>query len=197
MDQSDEQTQFVDASVPPDVRNRVLAGAADELTRWGLERFDIAALAARHTIDASVIYRYWETRQRLVLDVLLCREGQTIVAPDTGSLRTDVHALTKLVARNLNTPLGRSLLRALVIDGRGLYSDETRMVFWRQRFDAVRAVLHRAAERGELRDGVDTVGAVQLTLAPINVRALYTADPIPDAYCEVIADLAWHAIAKR
>jgi hypothetical protein len=121
----------------------------------------------------------------------------SIVAPDTGSLRSDMHALTKIVARNLNTSLGRSLLRALVIDDRGLCSDETGMVFWRQRSDAVRMVLDHAAERGEMRDGVDTVWAVQLTLAPINVRAQYTQEPIPDAYCEVIADLAWHAIAKR
>ena len=55
----------------------------------------------------------------------------------------------------------------------------------------------RAAERREIRDGVDMIAAMQLVLAPINVRALYTKDPIEESYCDAIADLAWHAIARH
>ena len=147
---------FVDATVPADVREQVLAAAHDELTRWGLERFNVAAMAARHGIDESLIYRYWGNAQRVALDVLLRWSSEVIVAADTGALRTDLQALAVAVAYYVNSPLGRGLLRAMVIDDRAVYSDDTRMVFWVQRFRAMRVVFDRARERGELRDGVDT-----------------------------------------
>jgi hypothetical protein len=41
------------------------------------------------------------------------------------------------------------------------------------------------------------IAAMQLLLAPINVRALYTKDAVKESYCEAVADLVWHAIARR
>jgi AcrR family transcriptional regulator len=172
--------EFVDATVPADVREQVLAAARDELTHWGLERFNVAALAARHGIDESVIYRYWGSAQRVALDVLLRWSSEVIVAADTGSLRTDLHALAAAVANYVNSPLGRGLLRAMVIDDRAAYSDDTRMVFWAQRFSVMRVVFDRARDRGELRDGADTIGALQLLLSPLHVRALYSREPVDD-----------------
>jgi hypothetical protein len=38
---------------------------------------------------------------------------------------------------------------------------------------------------------------MQLLLAPINVRALYTKDAVEESCCKAVADLVWHAIAQR
>ena len=194
---SGDGVEFVDAAVPADVREQVLAAARDELTHWGLERFNVAAMAARHGIDESVIYQYWGSAQRVALDVLLRWSSEVIVAPDTGSLRTDLQALAAAVANYVNSPLGLGLLRAMVIDDRAVYGDDTRAVFWAQRFSSMRIVFDRARERGELRDGVDTVGALQLLISPLHVRALYSKDAVDDEYCRTIADLTWHAVAAE
>ena len=71
------------------------------------------------------------------------------------------------------------------------------MMFWQARFSVTRAVIDRARERDELRDGVSTLAAVQIVMAPLNIRALYSDAPVDDAYCAAIVDLAWHAIARR
>jgi Tetracyclin repressor-like, C-terminal domain len=55
----------------------------------------------------------------------------------------------------------------------------------------------RARERGELREGVNTLAAVQLVLAPLNIRALYSDAAVDDDYCAAIADMAWHALARK
>jgi hypothetical protein len=55
----------------------------------------------------------------------------------------------------------------------------------------------RARERGELREGVRPVAAVQIVLAHLHVRALYSEGEIDDDYCAAIADLAWHALARK
>lgn len=185
------------ADVPDDVRRTVLAAAHDELARWGLERFDIPTMCDRHRIDEALVTRYWGDGSRLALDALLYWSDDILTPPDTGSLRTDLHALAAAVARQVNTETGRSLLRAMVVNDRAAFADDTRMTFWMRRFTGIRTVFDRAAERGELRDGVDTIAAMQLVLAPINVRALYTADAVEESYCETVADLAWHAIARR
>ena len=191
------ESEFVNPDVPEDIRRTVLAAAYDELSRWGLERFDIPTMCARHKIDDAVVTRYWGDGRNLALDALLHWSDDVLASPDTGSLRSDLQALAAAVARQVNDELGRSLLRAMVVDDRAAFADDTRMEFWLRRFGAISAVFERADARGEIRDGVDLIAAMQMVLAPINVRALYTADPIETQYCETVADLAWHAIAQR
>ncbi len=187
---------FVNESVPAELRERVLAAGIDELTHWGIERFSVGALAARHGLDVSEILHYWGSGQRLALDLLLRWDGRQNVTPDTGALRSDLKALALIVAGYVNTPVGRSLLRALVLEDHMLYSDDTRMTFWQVRLGTLRTVFVRAGERGELREGVELLPAVQLLVAPINVRALYTAEPVDDEYCAAVADLVWHAVKR-
>ena len=82
--------EFVDSAVPPELRERVLSAALDELTRWGVERFSVEAMATGHGIDADSVYRYWGNTQRLLLDVMFHKSDQTVVTPNTGSLRGDL-----------------------------------------------------------------------------------------------------------
>ncbi|OIN79643.1 TetR/AcrR family transcriptional regulator C-terminal ligand-binding domain-containing protein [Mycobacterium malmoense] len=183
--------------VPADIRASVMAAVLDELARWGVERFSVEALAERHRLDAAMIYRYWGDRQRLIVDAALADVETLSAATDTGSLRGDLRALARNVADRINTEEGRTFLRALVMDRRGHHDEDTRMKFWRARFAVVRAVVDRARERGELREGVNTLAAVQIVLAPLNIRALYSDADVDDDYCVAIADMAWHALARR
>ncbi|MGB8388589.1 TetR-like C-terminal domain-containing protein [Mycobacterium sp.] len=184
-------------AVPADVRARVMPAVIDELARWGVERFSVEAMAERQRLDAAVIYRYWGDRQHLIVDAALADVENMRSATDTGSLRTDLLALARCVADRINTETGRTLLRALVMDRRGHHDQDTRMKFWRARFEVVRVVVDRARERGELREGVNALVAVQLVLAPLNIRALYSDEVVDDEYCQGIADMAWHALARK
>jgi|ERR1700744_2463972 AcrR family transcriptional regulator len=182
---------------PADFRARVMPAVLDELARWGVERFSVEAMAERHRLDAAEIYRYWGDRQRLIVDAALADVEGLTAATDTGSLRGDLLALARELTERLNTEIGRTFVRALVMYRRGRHDEETRMMFWRARFAVVRVVIDRARERGELRAGVNTLAAVQIVLAPLNIRALYSDAVIDDEYCEAIADTAWHALARK
>jgi AcrR family transcriptional regulator len=192
-----QPSEPLDNSVPADVRARVMPAALDELARWGVERFSIEAMAERHHLDRAMIYRYWGGRQRLIVDAAVADVEAWGAAADTGSLRGDLLALARAVADRLNSEVGRTMLRAVMIDRPGRHDEETRAMFWEQRFNVVRAVVDRAGERGELREGVNTLAAVLVVLAPLNIRALFSDEPIDDDYCAVIADMAWHALVKR
>jgi len=189
--------EFVDSAVPHELRERVLAAALDELSRCGVERFSVGALSARCGIDVDSVYRYWANSQRLLLDLMSFKSTQTIVAPNTGALRGDLEAMALSVGAYLNTSVGRRLLRAMVMDDQAQRRDDTRGIYWRMRYETIRTILDQAALRGELREGIDHVAGIQILLAPINIRALYTDDPIDDAFCLSVAGLAWHALTRR
>jgi AcrR family transcriptional regulator len=167
------------------------------LARWGVERFSVEALAERHHLDAAMIYSHWGNRQRLIVDAALADVEVLRSTTDTGSLRGDLLALARSVAARNNTAVGRTVLRALVMDSRGRPDEDTRRKYWRARFAVVREVVDRARARGELRDGVDTLAAVQIVLAPLNIRAIYSDELIEDDYCVAIAELAWHALVRN
>lgn len=184
-------------AVPADIRARVMPAVLDELAHWGVERFSVEALAERHRFDPALIYQYWGDRQRLIVDAALADVEGLAAATDTGSLRGDLLTLARKVAERANSDVGRTFLRSLVMDRGGHHDEETRMMFWRARYSVVRGVIDRAKERGELRDGVHTMAAVQIVLAPLNVRTLYSDAAIDDTYCQAVADLAWHALARK
>ncbi|BBZ70119.1 TetR-like C-terminal domain-containing protein [Mycobacterium paraseoulense] len=192
-----QPSEPVRESVPADVRARVMPAVLDELTRWGVERFSVEALAERHRLDAAMVYRYWGDRRQLIVDAVLSDVEKISSGTDTGSLRGDLQALAHNVTNRINSEVGRTLLRALVMDRRGGHDEATRSRFWRAHFTAVRAVVDRARERGELREGVNTLAAVQIVLAPLNIRALFSDVPVDDDYCEAIVDMAWHGLARR
>ena len=184
-------------SVPAAIRARVMPAVIDELAHWGIERFSVEAMAERHRLDAAMVYRYWGDRQRLIVDAAIADVDGVSSAADTGSLRGDLLALARALTDRLNTEVGRTMVRAVVMDRPGRHDEETRMMFWAARFDVVRAVVDRARERGELREGVNTLAAVLTILAPLNIRALYSDEPIDDGYCTAIADMAWHALVRK
>ncbi|MBI2699816.1 MAG: TetR/AcrR family transcriptional regulator C-terminal ligand-binding domain-containing protein [Mycobacterium sp.] len=185
-------------AIPADLRARVMPAVLDELARWGVERFSVEAMAERHHLDVATIYHHWGNRQQLIVDAAV-RDGEVFRSTiDTGSLRGDLLALARAIAADVNTPEGRTFHRVMVMDSRGDHHDgETRMMFWQHRFSVIRSVVDRARARGELRPGVRTVTAIQIVTAPIYVRSLYMEDPVDDAYCVAIADLAWHALRKQ
>lgn len=174
-----------------------MQAALDELSRWGVERFSIEAMAERHHLDAAMIYRYWGGRQRLIVDAALADAETFSSVTDTGSLRGDLLVLARKLTDRINTEEGRTFLRALAMDRGGHHDEETRMMLWRARFALGRTVIDRARERGELREGVNTLAAVQILMAPLNVRAMYSDAPVDDRYCEAVVDMAWHALVRK
>ncbi|WP_118915684.1 TetR-like C-terminal domain-containing protein [Mycobacterium shigaense] len=196
MEQSQPPDEHV-VAVPADIRARVMPAVLDELVRWGVERFSVEAMAERHRLDPALIYQYWSNRQQLIVDAALADMEELASATDTGSLRGDLLALARIVAERANSDVGRTLLRSLVIDRAGYHDEETRMMFWRARYSIVRGVVDRAKKRGEVRGGVNALVAVQLVMAPLNVRALYSDAVINREYYEAVADLVWHALASK
>jgi AcrR family transcriptional regulator len=184
-----------DDGSPADVRERVFAAAYDELARWGIDRFSIPALAHRHGLDPADIQQHWPDEEKLILDVLLWWPRQEMTLPDSGSLRTDMFFLALGMASYLASGEGHQLQGTHLIGDRQLRSVEIRRKLWQARAGRLSVVFDRGRERGEMRTDIETGTALELLFAPLNMRALFTGEPVDEHYCRTVADLVWRAIS--
>jgi hypothetical protein len=182
------------AGLTPEFRELVHAAARQELTQWGIDRFSIVALADRNDLVVNEILAFWSDEAALIIDVLLEGAGREAVAPDTGSLRGDLLALVAGMATYVGSGQGHQIQGSHLIGEPFLDGIEIRRTLWRVRAERLSVVFSRAAERGELRDGIDPVVVLELLLAPINMRALFTGETIDEPYCQLVADLVWRAV---
>lgn len=172
------------------VRQAVLEAALDALEQGGPAP-TLPELAARADVAASSIYRRWGTWEAVVGDALLESSRAAIPAPDTGTLRGDLHAWCSAIADYLRTPRGHALARAAVTVGDAIDADGApdvralREQFWKARFEAALPMLERARARGELVGlaPADDLLLVELLVAPLHLRRLLTG-------ADVGADLA-------
>jgi AcrR family transcriptional regulator len=109
------------------------------------------AVAAVAGVSKATIYRRWPTKGDLLVSVVNAASDQTLVVPDTGSLKDDLVALLASLSRVLGGP-GGNASRALL----GAMHDEPAlsaafrhgpMARWS---DAFRDVFERAVRRGDV-----------------------------------------------
>ena len=137
----------------PEAHRAILDSTLALLGELGFERMSIEAIAAHAGVGKTTIYRRWKTKEDLVADALSSVKA-TPVVPDTGDLRADVTILAEAFATAVRDPLGRRVI-TLIIDT--LTNNPALAELYWERFgalknDALRTVLLRACERGQLRE---------------------------------------------
>ena len=177
------------------VRRTVLAAAVDELADNGVAGSTVAGVARRSGVHETTIYRRWITRENLLVDAMLNRSAQAIPPPDTGSTRGDLLAIVRAVIAYVTAPGGRAALHAALLPADDGYT-EARHAFWSGRFDALRPVVQRGIDRGELFADTDPRLLLETLVAPLHGRLLLTGDPIDDDLPERLVDLVLHGAAK-
>ena len=136
----------------------IVTAAYDVLAETGYEDMTIAAVAARAGAGKATLYRRWPTKESLVLAVVadIGRPLDEGALPDTGDLRADLLALVD--SAWLGGPASR--LRGMRgLTSAALHSPQLADALRRQVIDpytdAYRALLERAAQRGEIAAGAD------------------------------------------
>jgi len=163
------------------VREAILAAVLDELTVNGYAALSIEAVASRAGVNKTTLYRRWPTLDDLLVDALTTWSHDAIPAPDTGSIETDLLALGRTLADQLNRGVGRQI--AAVVLTAGLQSaslrEATRRYFDQQAARAIPLVA-QGIDRGELPANTDTNALLTTFRAPLFYRMVTTGDPIDE-----------------
>ena len=163
------------------VREAVLSAVLHELHVNGYAALSVEAVAARAGVNKTTIYRRWPTLDDLLVDALTTWSEDAIPGMETGSIETDLLALGRTLADQLNGGVGRQI--AAVVLTAGLRSaslrEATRRYFDQQAARATPLVT-RAIDRGELPANTDTNALLITFRAPLFYRMVTTGDPIDD-----------------
>ena len=178
------------------VRSRIVDAAAAELIDRGIDDFSIARVANRSGVDPTVIRTLWHDRRVLLMDAMLSTAEQIVPLSDTGSLRGDLGALVASLATLADTQTGRKRFHRLLANGRDADLTEVGADFWAYRFAAARPILERAAERGELRDGLDFDNVIRMFSAALYYDVIYLDAPVLPEFAEQVVDLFIRGIVR-
>ena len=163
------------------VREAVLSAVLHELNVNGYAALSVEAVASRAGVNKTTIYRRWPTFDDLLVDALTTWSQDAIPGSDTGSIETDLLALGRELADQLNGGVGRQI--AAVVLTAGLRSPQLREAT-RRYFDqqAVRAtpIVTQAINRGELPANTDTNVLLTTFRAPLFYRMVTTGGPIDE-----------------
>ena len=167
-----------------DVTTAIRQAAVQELAAVGYGRLSIEAVARRAGVGKTAVYRRWNSKLEMVLEMVSGVAGKSLPLPDTGSLQGDLEVLLRIVARSLQHPLASQIIPDLLAEAaRNPQIAQTLHQALRvNQRDIGEVLIGRAIDRGELPDGADPDVAVDLIVGPVYWRFAIARTQLPDAY---------------
>jgi AcrR family transcriptional regulator len=179
-------------------RRLAIETTLDLIAERGLRALTTDAVARRAGISKATIYRRWPSKEALVVDAVSSLVSEVAI-PDTGSLREDVRALLResvvLYAGSRPAKLIPDLVAEMARSP--AVAEAVRTGFLAQRRDALRRVVVRARERGEVRHGIDDDLCIDLLVSVIQYRFLISGGPLTTQLADDLTEALLCGIANR
>jgi AcrR family transcriptional regulator len=175
----------------------------EELATHGYGRMSIEGVARRAGVGKTTIYRRWDSKLKMVLDVVSAVAVSGMQPPDTGSLRGDLRAVLGAMSVALRHPLALQIIPDLLAEtARNPEIAATLQAALREtQIGISAAVLEKAIDRGEIPAGTDVQLALDLAIGPLYWRLAVVRSKLPKRYLDDLADrvtaalTAGHAVA--
>ena len=159
----------------PEAHRAILEATLELLVEGGFRALSMDAVAARAGVGKATIYRRWRSKTELVSASVKLLNADIDLA-DTGTLRGDYLAIARQAMGAVSTSVS-TIAPRLVAEATGepelhaIFLDE--LVVPRRR--ALKTLLRRAEDRGEIRTGLDYDIVVDLLAGPVMYRLLVAA----------------------
>jgi len=176
-----------------EARRAILAAALELTAEDGYARLTIDGIAARSGTGKQTIYRWWPSKDDVLLEAGAAEADLHVPIPDEGSYAADLRAfLAASFALGRQRQLAdvlRALMARAQIDEE--FGQRFRAAFLQRRRDALAVILDRARARGELPAGVSPGTIADIVFGVIWYRMLATRQPLDDRLAdELVAVLA-------
>lgn len=168
----------------------IVTAALELMAERGVRDLRMDDVAERAGVGKATIYRRYPSKDALVTDAVAALVSE-IEIPDTGSTRADLLALMGQAVEVYSGSLAAGLMPAVLEEARRNPSLATtvRDDFLTRRRAALRAVLERGVQRGDLRRDLDFELALDVLGGAIFYRLLVTGGPIDERLAEGIVEL--------
>ena len=164
-----------DARADEAILNATLALIAER----GVDGLRVDDVAERAGVGKAAIYRRYRSRDELLVAAVADLVGE-IAIPDTGSTEADLLALMREAVQLYGRQPAADAMRAVVVamNRDPAVARATREGFIAGRRDALKQVIERGIERGDLRADVDVELALDTLAGPLFYRLLVTGGKI-------------------
>lgn len=183
---------------PRDARadRAILTAALELMAERGVHELRMDDVAARAGVGKAAIYRRYRSKDELVADAVAALVSE-ITVPDTGSTRADLLALMREAVEVYTASVAARAMPSLVeaMSRNPGLAETVRYGFLAGRRAALREVLGRGIERGDLRRDLDIRLALDVLGGPLFYRLLITGDPIDEQLAEGVTDLILRGFA--
>jgi len=168
----------------------IIRATQELLVEDGYQALTIEGVAARAGVGKQTIYRWWPSRAALVLEAYLA--GSDAIPPPAVSTdtRRSVRAMLDWLVAVLAQPIGGGVVAGLVADLKhdaDLAERYHRDVVPARR-RAMREVLERSQERGDIRADADLDLAIDALHGAVFYRLLLSGYPLDHAFTAALAD---------
>ncbi|WP_433349067.1 TetR/AcrR family transcriptional regulator [Microtetraspora malaysiensis] len=172
----------------PSVDDAIRRATLELVEREGYRGVSMEGIAACSGVSKQAIYRRYSSKGEVILDALAFYARKNLPTPDTGDLREDLLTLleeTFAGQHGINGVLNRALAaEALQDEGFAMLLTERHI---RHRRDAVREIIGRARERGEVAHPDDDF-LIDLVFGPMWYALLFDVGKLTDRYAAALAD---------
>jgi AcrR family transcriptional regulator len=185
---------------PRDARadQAILAAALEAMAEAGVRDLRVDDVAARAGVGKATIYRRYRSKDALVAAAVSGQVSE-ITIPDTGSTEGDLRELmlgaVRVYSGSLQADVMPGLVEAMRRDPE--LARAIRDGFLARRRSALRRVLERAVDRGDLRADLDYELALDVLGGPLFYRLLVTGGQIDDQLADGVVELMMHGFAPR
>ena len=179
-------------------RAAVIAAATDLLVEGGPGAVTIDAVVARSGVAKSTIYRHWESRDDVLVDVIdQCAPQLTMPEPDL-DFDSAARELMRSLVTFLNDPHWARVVPALLM----LKTHEDGVANIEQRLErhqnaVIEAVLQRGVDEGVIEPDLDPYEAATQLVGPLLFAHLTGTVKVDDAFAERTLDAFVTAHRRR
>ena len=176
----------------------MLGRTLEELAAVGVAALSVERIARASEVNKTSVYRRWPSREVLVEAAL--EQALSHLAPqavDTGSLRGDLVGLAEAVAAFLAAPAGRGLTRAIFAAGAPALAASARARLEERTGGPARAMVARAAARGEWRAEVDPRVVLAALVGALLHRAFIEGEAPSRPWIEALVALLLDGLRPR
>jgi len=167
----------------------VLAAAERLFGSSGYAGTSIEAIAKEAGVGKQTIYRWWPTKSHLAADIYEQLAPRSKIAPDTGTLRTDIATMLRTLFEAYAAGPAAALLSGLIVEAQG--SNTSVMDFRKGFFDRRRvitvALFDRARDRGEIPASANIGILSDMLIGAIWMRLLAGHAPLNDEFADELA----------
>ena len=174
-------------------RQATLRSTLKLLQKTGFADLTIEAIAADAGVGKATVYRWWSTKEALLLDAFASSAESQLHFPDCGSVYGDMSLQMNQFLRILHSRRGR-IVSAVIAGGQ---SDAELIEAFRKRFLRPRRqeayqTLRRGIERGELPQDLDLDLVLDILYGAIYMRFLIRHADLSERYinqvCRLVLD---------